>query len=330
MDAAKVRDFWQKHRQDLEQVPCDLCGSHKHRKLNLPEKHGVGAQLVQCIKCGLLYLNPRWNSKTYDALYHYVYRSRPDKKKFDKELEKHLPAAARILRIATNLRGGKQWQNVLDIGCGYGSLLWIAKHLYGANVSGFEPDNSLVEFCQPILGGGVLSMSIEEGIGKLISDGNKFDLIACQQSLNHLLYPVTTLRSLRELLTPDGLLLLEVLDFVTYTKIKGQRIQVDHTHYFTSRTLETALHTAGFMTLFTESDTVSGEKGKSLYFLPNRHIRNVSCVRLSSFEGLLEEMSPDEELKLIDILLKETTPSAFGILTSKIRGVKYLFTKLLR
>jgi len=324
-----VHKFWQEHIQDLEEFPCDLCDSLEFRKLSLPEKHGIDSQLVQCTNCGLLFLNPRWDAETYNALYRYVYRSEADEKMFAKELEGHLPAATRLLRIAAGFRGCNRWERVLDIGCGYGALLWSARHLYGAEVFGVEPDSNLAMYCNKMFDANVLPKSIEEGIEEFDSKGYKFDLIVCQQSLNHLYHPVKTLKSLKKLLNPDGLIVLEVLDFESYVKIKGQRSQVDHTHYFTLRTLMAALRAAGFMTLFTESDKLLRTQEKIPYFVPNRHIRCVFGPRPAVLKTDWDEASGENEIKLFELLLKETTPSILDLSISMIRRIKnYLMSVL--
>jgi len=316
MNSDKVRTFWREHEKDLVKFPCDLCGSSDSRKLNIPEKYGAESQLVQCTTCGLLYLNPRWNIETYDALYHYTYRSDVQEKEFAQELEKQLPVAARLLRIASGFRGSNKWERVLDIGCGYGALLWIAKHFYSAEVFGFEPDLNLANFCNGLFEGNILPKSVEEGIDDFISKRCKFDLIVCQQTLNHLQHPVKILKSLKKLLNSNGLIALEVLDFEAYTRMKGQRIQVDHTHYFTLRTLMAALRAGGFITLFAESDNRSGAKEKLPFLLPNRHIRCVSCLRPEALEG------DYDEIECVELLLKETTPSILNKLLPRIKRFK--------
>ena len=314
-----MHKFWQEHIQDLEEFPCDLCDSLEFRKLSLPEKHGIDSQLVQCTNCGLLFLNPRWNIETYRKLYQYTYRTEVQKENCEIELEKHLPSSSRLLRIANGFNGGKKWQKVLDIGCGYGALLWIAKNLYGTEVFGFEPDTELAKSCNTFFNGNVLQATVEEGIEELSSKNEKFDLIVCQQSLNHFFHPVKILRSLRNILNYDGLLCLEVLNFSEYTRLKGQRIQVDHTHYFTLNTLSSALKAAGFMILFSESDDKTRKQTNLPYFLPSRHIRMVSCLRPSSFKRCPKELSGGKEIISINSLLKETKIPPFCALTSKIK-----------
>lgn len=307
MNSDKVRTFWREHEMDLVKFPCELCGSGDSKKLNIPEKYGVESQLVQCKTCGLLYLNPRWYMETYNAFYRYIYRSDAEEKEFIRELEKQLPVAARLLRIASGFRGSNKWKRVLDIGCGYGALLWMAKNFYSAEVFGFEPDLNLAKFCNGLFEGNILPKSVEESIDDF--KGCRFDLIICQQTLNHLQHPVKILKSLKKLLNPNGLIALEVLDFEAYTRIKGQRIQVDHTHYFTLRTLLAALRAGGFITLFAESDNRLGAKEKLPFLLPNKHMRYVSCLRLEALECDYDEMSGDDEMEYIELLLKETTPS---------------------
>jgi len=322
MDSGKVRKFWQEHIKDLKKFPCELCNSLEFRKLYLPEKHGIDSQLVQCTNCGLLFLNPRWDIETYRKLYQDIYRTEIQKDNYETEFEKYLPSASRLLRIANSLNGGKKWRKVLDVGSGYGSLLWMAKNLYGAEVFGFEPDTELAKSCNSFFDANILPVSAEDGIAELTSKGVKFDLIVCQQSLNHFFHPVKILKSLGNLLNYDGFLCLEVLDFETYVRKKGPRIQVDHICYFTKETLITAFKAAGFMELSKEYDIKTKSNNYLPNSLPNRHIRTVACLRPVSFGCSHSLMNGKKEISSIDKLLKEIKPSLMSIIVSKIKKLK--------
>ena len=53
MSAMNV-EVWKK--EELESVPCDLCGSRRLRKLYIRPD---GMTVQECMDCGLAFLNPR-------------------------------------------------------------------------------------------------------------------------------------------------------------------------------------------------------------------------------------------------------------------------------
>ena len=164
--------------------------------------------------------------------------------------------------------------------------MWAARNLYGAETVGIEPDTAFQDK-------DIINDTVENGLKQV---KGKFDLIVCQQSLNHFSFPVQVLKAAEDLLVPNGLICLEVLDFAEYTRMKGKRIQVDHTHYFTIGTLTAALTLAGFAVLFSESDYKSG--GRTDCFLPNRHIRILACPFLDRIK------LPKGEIERVDKILK--------------------------
>ena len=53
----------------FETVPCNLCESQDYIKVSEKGRFGLPTNVVICKKCGLGYLNPRWDSESYLKFY---------------------------------------------------------------------------------------------------------------------------------------------------------------------------------------------------------------------------------------------------------------------
>lgn len=92
---------------------------------------------------------------------------------------------------------------VLDFGCGSGVFLLRAKHI-GWDTYGVDFDDQAVSTCRG------LGLRVKSGgIEAAQSFGERFDFISLNHVIEHLHSPVATLRELRSLLAPGGLLYLE-------------------------------------------------------------------------------------------------------------------------
>jgi len=101
--------------------------------------------------------------------------------------------------LALKLRPGG---NLLDIGCGPGTFLRLAKS-YGYKVAGIDVSNKAIKVTQEKFGlFDTHTMSVEELITK--SWQRRFDIICLFDVLEHLENPVAVLLGLKKLLKPGG------------------------------------------------------------------------------------------------------------------------------
>ncbi len=103
---------------------------------------------------------------------------------------------------------------VLELGCGGGATMgWLKsirtiEHATAIELSPVAADAARATFDTVMLG------DVTVRIGDLA--GQRFDLILALDVLEHLVDPDTTIRSLRELLTPDGMLIFSVPNIAHY------------------------------------------------------------------------------------------------------------------
>jgi 2-polyprenyl-3-methyl-5-hydroxy-6-metoxy-1,4-benzoquinol methylase len=179
----------------LETIGCPLCLSVRD-EIAIEEKGWNGRR---CAACSVIFVSPRPAAGDIAALYG------GDSAHVDAGCLASAPTAARlharqVLRpIGTNARG----KRLLEIGSGMGALLVEADRL-GFDVTGLDLNPRQVEH--------VRSLGLRCELGSLESarlEGRTFDVIACCDVLSHFHDPIDSLRRMRALLAPGGIVVLE-------------------------------------------------------------------------------------------------------------------------
>jgi len=135
---------------------------------------------------------------------------------------------------------------VLDIGCNDGYLLNLIKNktkskfIYGIDASPFQIKLSRKKY---------KNINFKCGYGenlKKIYNKNYFDLITCNNVLNHSSNPLSFLKEVNYVLKKDGKLIIEVPNWINTVKDKSwDQIYHEHVTYFTPFTISKILLAAG-------------------------------------------------------------------------------------
>lgn len=186
-----------------EIVACALCNApgvpqpRKTRLLNLHEPYAV----CRCVRCGFLFLNPR---PTVDELAE-MYATDPYY-----AADNATRGAARSRFYHGRMERLERWRpqrgRILGIGCLEGGYALEIARTRGWQVAAVEFSPILASHARTALG-----IDVREARAWDLSAlrGERFDAIV-SQSLEHVPDPGVTLEQCRELLAPDGLILLEV------------------------------------------------------------------------------------------------------------------------
>lgn len=201
-----------------QHVSCYLCSSEKTK----PFLKASGFTYVECLECGLVYVNPRLK----DGLIEEFYRSDAYNFMFDNMLIKSVDYRLQVIvkrkfdSVARYFGDGKPV--ALDVGCGIGEFVYISQS-QGWNAAGIEFNPRAIEFARRRFGVKVYDQPIE----LCEFDAEHFDVITLWGVLEHLVQPGKVLENIQRYLKSDGLLVVEVPSFdcllVEYLRLKPEQ-----------------------------------------------------------------------------------------------------------
>ena len=224
-------------------VPCAICGATSTRRLYTKTGFDIG----RCVRCGLVYANPRAPREVIEARYSGEY--------FWKE---YLPALgvmdgkydlarfdARYSPLLGRL-GSPRGRTLLEIGCGAGFFLKAAERT-GWRVTGIEFSAEGAKFGADVLG---LDVRHEAAEAMTVPDG-AFDAAVMFDTIEHLFDPRTALTATARALAPGGVLMISTPNFRSLSRsLLGSSWAVlsplEHLYYFDERRLTRLLEDCGF------------------------------------------------------------------------------------
>ena len=240
-------------RLSTEQVHCCVCGQSSPRRL-YTERYCLGTETADlsvnvCRGCGQIYVSPRLDSKSTQFVYiddqeetishNYCWAGQTKDDRFSPLLD----------RLASQVSGGR----LLDVGCGAGNFLRAAQHRCLWQVEGVDPSLAAVTAAREF-GFPVQQATLEQ------TDfaPNSFDVITLLGVLEHLHNPVVTMRHVRQLLKPTGVVAIYVPNF-NYLRLKDTGLTSwlrtrkwstlapqEHLFQFTPKLLQQLLRKTGF------------------------------------------------------------------------------------
>ena len=241
----------------LEEVACDLCGS-QDRKILYPSLYRAEdlakdlsrsflyaasdrarGNIVRCRRCGLVYMTPR--DKAIAAIYegtaddnYYLATQAERKESFIRDLDE--------LETISGLAAKRG--RILDVGCGYGFFLDVAKERgweeygceLGKNHFSFAAKNHPRVFSRELAGCGFPE--------------NIFDAVALYDVLEHLTSPSAFIKTVHKILKADGWLVVSTPNFLSWpSRLMGRFwhcIVRMHLYYFTPKTIKKFLSENNF------------------------------------------------------------------------------------
>jgi len=238
----------------FEYLPCNLCGADDYtvvyhatppeaRKVtsdnySAASFHILEDQVVKCNKCGFLYINPRPKSemivKGYSDAVDETYVSQSEGR-----LATFKEGLARIEKAYP--RKGR----ILDVGCAAGFFVKTAKE-GGWDAYGVEPSRWLAEWGNNNFGLNLKSGTLEEAE----YPNNYFDVVTLWDVLEHVPDAAATLREIRRILKPGGLVVVNYPNIGSnLAKVFGRKwwfLLSVHLYYFTPHTIKAMLERNGY------------------------------------------------------------------------------------
>lgn len=249
----------------MKEVNCYLCGSNHSDVLFKQEGHdpylakvhktGLDFELNWkiCNACGFVYRSPVLDgselSMLYDSYDQDVFSNTTPDEYFDKIISlsndesENWQKVSWFKQVITE-KGKNDIRNALDIGCGGGTLLYVARELLALQaVCGVELNKAYADLARRRLNASVLNKDYGSGLFR-----NKFDLLINTKVLEHVADPLPFLKTMHDDLREEGLLFLEVPDVSDMYRLppSHERFWIPHIYFFSANSLSALLEKAGF------------------------------------------------------------------------------------
>ena len=261
---------------ELEEVPCDLCGSRDFDALFTGVDWEFGRmrdpRVVQCRTCNLVQLNPRPTAASAHLIYPPAYRYYEDpRRSWKRRVQRVVSRILKRDRRYPYLDGVKPG-TILDVGCAAGisvypygqsgSLLTLRK--MGWQVAGCDIDSASAE------AGSRAGLNIRVGKITDIDFGDaRFDVVRFNHSMEHSTSPRRDLSAAFRLLRPGGIVIVSVpnIQSANYSLFGRYWSGLDlprHFYQFTPATLRKYLDAAGFAVKEEHFDAIPSDFTHSL------------------------------------------------------------------
>jgi 2-polyprenyl-3-methyl-5-hydroxy-6-metoxy-1,4-benzoquinol methylase len=235
------------HGERVEVSLCPICGGERYAVALEEPPYSVR----RCSRCGFAWVSPRLDDAGLASIYASETYWRSDSPQTvgyaDYRNEERLYLKTFRRRLGFALRDGPRGGKALDVGCAAGFCMKALSDL-GFDVYGVEPSREIAEHARVRFGFETVH------VGTLETSPyppNSFDLITMWDVVEHVVDPRATLATARELLKPDGVLLLETQNIDSaFARLLGRRWHHykhrEHIYHFTPTTITALLRSVGF------------------------------------------------------------------------------------
>ena len=302
---------------------CPICHS-KNKHIAFQQKFATlpglvnGYDVVVCKKCGFSFADNVPEQKYFDNYYREMskYEHQEDKGQPTKFEEYQFPNLVNYVK--KHIPNHKV--RLLEIGCANGGLLNEFKNQGYMDVTGVDPSSKCSQNAKQLYDIKVETASIS-GLNHFWTG---FDFVIMVAVLEHLCDLENSLYKIRELLSTNGLLFIEVPDvtrFEFYTSVYAPYMEfsVEHINYFSPQSLKTLLSVYGFDTVSLERDVYDGEnKDKNYVIRGVFRKRNLIEKQFIEFDidtiiGLMNYISTSKQaedytLQIVNMLVEDEIP----------------------
>ncbi len=223
-------------RTKFESQPADTAALDKAHFVPSTDAYGEYGRIVKCLKCGLVYTNPR--PKDTSLLENY--QGFEDHDYMDENASRSINAYMSLNTIRQYVPSGK----LLDVGCSTGYFLNAARLDF--ETFGVEPSEWASNYAREKLRLDFFTGTLEAA--KFST--NQFDVVSMSDVIEHVPDPRQTLKEVHRVIKPGGILYMVTPDVGSITaKILGSKwwgLRPAHVYYFSRKTMRQMLEEEGF------------------------------------------------------------------------------------
>jgi 2-polyprenyl-3-methyl-5-hydroxy-6-metoxy-1,4-benzoquinol methylase len=237
-------------QNELEFVPCDLCGSGEFRTLfTRPDRMTV----VECMACGLAFLNPRPKRECIGRLYDAMYfqKSSPHSEcgysdYLSEDYRWIMFDLARVRLAPLKSIWAPRGKRCLEIGCATGEFCDLLANS-GAVTTGVDLSTFVIQKAREWYP----SLDFRSGAIEVASGSRKYDAVFGFELIEHVISPKQFLFAIMELITDAGIFVLTTPNLecgrkVGFDKWLGFNASFEHLYFFSSETLQRYARLVGF------------------------------------------------------------------------------------
>lgn len=195
-------------------------------------------RMVQCRRCGLVRSDPTASAEVMAELY------RGSTFDYGEEVEGLRATYGRALERIAALVPSRQ--GLLDIGCGNGFVLALAREHGWVDVRGVEPSADAIASAPA----GLAAQIVHDVMRPGLFAPESFDAVTLFQVLDHMPDPVALLEECRNILRPGGVILALNHNVTAWSaRLLGERspiVDVEHTYLYSPETMRRLFEGAGF------------------------------------------------------------------------------------
>ena len=226
---------------------CPICGSEKLAAFPVKE---CNEDLLQCRACSMVFR---------ETIPHFVEADTADYYKKTAWADREY--AAKNLRLIESFCPVSKGHTVLDVGCNIGTFMGLAKES-GWLPQGLDNNKTVVS---------LLRKNYQITLGTLnrkLSLPASFNVIYMSHVIEHIPDPVEALRIAAKHLRKNGIIFVSTPNIESWWTRKFQ-VKQEHLHYFSPKTLKTAIKKAGLEVAFLEK----GHRIKDFSYADQSHTR---------------------------------------------------------
>ena len=264
------RRSWFPFPLELEDCCCPICSANETDRLLSFDAFGFPTGIVECLCCGMVYVNPRPTRGYMENFYRKWFRlfyegRRRVNEKYIQEKKWREWDLSRVVRYAKHLESSKR---MLDIGCGAGYFAAQVQHDNpGCAVVGIEPDAMMAGFAR-----NNLNLKVYEGFYETYRTTERYDVVTAFHVIEHLFDLDGFFEFLRGHLTESGKVIIETPNVDGNWRGTGM-FHIAHLYTFSPRTISALFDKHGFEIL--EVGPLENDLDYSNLYL----VARVSCGR---------------------------------------------------